>query len=119
MAQSENLVETLPVTQHPAHPLLRPSVMVYDHEGQPSMLSQSNYNLYASTRQLPMLAESSVGAEPKPDDFVKSAVSSFALHPISQRGVNPNTQSAIVRPSVSSQALHDMFNLHGLPDARW
>ncbi|ETN02042.1 hypothetical protein PPTG_16711 [Phytophthora nicotianae INRA-310] len=119
MAQSENLVETLPVTQHPAHPLLRPSVMVYDHEGQPSMLSQSNYNLYASTRQLPMLGESSVGAEPKPDDFVKSAVSSFALHPISQRGVNPNTQSAIVRPSVSSQALHDMFNLHGLPDARW
>ncbi|ETL29272.1 hypothetical protein L916_17514 [Phytophthora nicotianae] len=93
--------------------------MVYDHEGQPSMLSQSNYNLYASTRQLPMLGESSVGAEPKPDDFVKSAVSSFALHPISQRGVNPNTQSAIVRPSVSSQALHDMFNLHGLPDARW
>ncbi|KAG3217073.1 hypothetical protein PC129_g12075, partial [Phytophthora cactorum] len=118
MAQSENLVETLPVTQHGAHPLLRPSVMVYDNEGQPSVLSQSNYNLYASTRQLPLLAQSNVGAEPSPDDFVGGAVNSFVLPPISQRGVNPNAQSAMARPSVSSQALHDMFNLHGLSVAR-
>ncbi|KAI9997780.1 hypothetical protein PInf_001711 [Phytophthora infestans] len=113
MAQSENFVETLPVTQHGAHPLLRPSVMTYDHEGQPSVLMQSNYKLHASTRQLPLLAESK-GAEPRPDDFVGGAESSFVLHPISHRGI---TQSAMARPSVSSQALHDMFNLHGLPDA--
>ncbi|KAF4039939.1 hypothetical protein GN244_ATG07885 [Phytophthora infestans] len=116
MAQSENFVETLPVTQHGAHPLLRPSVMMYDHEGQPSVLSQSNYELHASTRQLPLLAESK-GAEPRPDDFVGGAGSSFVLHPISHRGINPSAQSAMARPSVSSQALHDMFNLHGLPDA--
>ncbi|KAG3189450.1 hypothetical protein PC128_g11772 [Phytophthora cactorum] len=117
MAQSENLVETLPVTQHGAHPLLRPSVMVYDNEGQPSVLSQSNYNLYASTRQLPLLAQSNVGAEPSPDDFVGGAVNSFVLPPISQRGVNSNArQSAWVGPSVGSQALHDMFNQHGLSD---
>ncbi|KAG1703941.1 hypothetical protein DVH05_006948 [Phytophthora capsici] len=99
MARNENLVENAPV---PAHPLLRPSVMIYDNEGQPSVLSQSNYNLHASTRQLPLLAQSNVGAQ---------TTSSFALPPISQRG---GTQSTMVRPSVSSHALHDMFNLHGL-----
>ncbi|KAK1932065.1 hypothetical protein P3T76_012565 [Phytophthora citrophthora] len=108
MVQNENLVENAPV---PAHPLLRPSVMVYDNEGQPSVLSQSNYNLHASTRQLPLLEQSKGGS----DDFVSAPMSSFALPPISQRGVK---QSAMVRPSVSSHALHDMFNLHGLQESR-
>ncbi|KAL3672238.1 hypothetical protein V7S43_002899 [Phytophthora oleae] len=115
MAQNENLVENAPV---PAHPLLRPSVMMYDNEGQPSVLSQSNYNLHASTRQLPLLTQSRVGAEPCPDDFVSVPMSSFILPPISQRRVRPTQQSAMVRPSVSSHALHDMFNLHGFSESR-
>ncbi|KAG7380330.1 hypothetical protein PHYPSEUDO_007302 [Phytophthora pseudosyringae] len=105
MAQNENLVENASVTQHPTHPLLRPSVLLYDNEGQLSVLSQSNYNLHASTRQLPV--PDSVGAE---------ELYSFVLQPCAG---NPSVQQpAIVRPSASSQALHDMFNLQGLSEPR-
>ncbi|OWZ22863.1 hypothetical protein PHMEG_0002355 [Phytophthora megakarya] len=107
MAQNENLVENAPVSHLPAHPLLRPSVMVHDNGGQPSLLSQSNYNLYASTRQLPMLDHSR--AEPHPDDFVNVPVNSFVLPSMSQ-----STHQPLPRPSVSSHALHDMFNLQRL-----
>lgn len=91
MAVTENFVGNASVGQHPAHPLLRPSVMMYDNTGQASVLSQSNYSFFASTRQLPMLAQPSMGAEPSPDDIVSGPVNSFVLPSISQRGVlNPN-----------------------------
>jgi hypothetical protein len=122
MAQSENLVESTAASYQPSHPLLRPSVVTYDHEGQHSVLSQSSYNLYGSARQIPLLAQPSVGAEPCQDDFVNIPMSHFVLPPLSQRGNNLNAtqtqQSALPRPSVSSQAFHDMFNLSRLSDAR-
>ncbi|KAG7397831.1 hypothetical protein PHYBOEH_012093 [Phytophthora boehmeriae] len=115
MAQNEHLIDNHQET----HPLLRPSVMMYDELGQPSV--QMNYSLYASTRQVPLLAQPSAGAEPCPDDFVNIQEGSFLLPALSQRGVNPITtaaqqQQALRRPSVSSQALHGMFNLQGLSE---
>ncbi|GMF19450.1 unnamed protein product [Phytophthora lilii] len=114
MAQNDNLAENGPVSQHPAHPLLRPSVMVHDNIGQSSVLSQTHYDLYASTRQLPHLAQPSVGA----DDFVSVPANSFVLPPIPQHGVPSAQQSMMQRPSVSSQSLHDMFNLPALSESR-
>ncbi|EGZ16175.1 hypothetical protein PHYSODRAFT_250966 [Phytophthora sojae] len=69
MTENEHLVENVQAAEYPAHPLLRPSVLIYDNVGQASALSQSNYSLFASTRQLP-LAQSSMKAEPHPDHFV-------------------------------------------------
>ncbi|KAF4320383.1 hypothetical protein G195_006330 [Phytophthora kernoviae 00238/432] len=113
MAQNEHLIENL----QDLHPLLRPSLMPYDELGQPSV--QSNYSLYASTQHVPLLAQPSAGTEPCPDDFVNVPGGSFVLPVLSQRGINPITtatqqQQALRRPSVSSQALHGMFNLQGL-----
>ncbi|KAG7397828.1 hypothetical protein PHYBOEH_012090 [Phytophthora boehmeriae] len=115
MAQSEKLDEQVSISHQP-HPLLRPSVMMYDNVGQPSM--QSSYSLFASTRQVPMLAQSSMGAEPSADDFMNVEMGGFVLPVLSQRDAQlPSAmaqQQQLPRPSVSSHALHDMFNLHGL-----
>ncbi|KAG6619978.1 Ufm1-specific protease [Phytophthora cinnamomi] len=121
MAENEYLVENGQAAEYPAHPLLRPSVLVYDSVGQTSVLSQSNYNLYASTRRLQQ-AQSSMREEPLSDHFINVPAGSFVLPPVSQCGVNPNAtavqQPVMPRPSVSSQALHDMFNLERLSDSR-
>ncbi|KAL4160568.1 hypothetical protein PRNP1_001135 [Phytophthora ramorum] len=115
MAQNERLFERTSAAHQAAHPLLRPSVQAYDNDGQPSVLSQSNYNLHASTRQLPLLAQPSIGTEPCPDDFLGAPMSSFLLAPLSHRGGNPSAQESA---SISSQAFHDMFNLQRLSDSR-
>ncbi|KAE8907644.1 hypothetical protein PF005_g19048 [Phytophthora fragariae] len=121
MAENEHLVENTTAAEYPTHPLLRPSVLVYDNVGQSSVLSQSNYKLFASTRQVP-LAQSSMGGEKHPDHIVNVPASSFVLPSMSQHGVNLNAtavqQPVMTRPSVSSQALHDMFNLERLSQSR-
>ncbi|KAG1703942.1 hypothetical protein DVH05_006949 [Phytophthora capsici] len=111
MAQNENLFETMSVRQ--PHPLLRPSVMMYDDFGQSSMRSQSNYNIFNSTRQVPLMAPPSMD-EPSPSDFVSVAMSSNILPQFSHTAVNGHPHPNIPRPSVSSQALHDIFNLQRL-----
>ncbi|KAF4150302.1 hypothetical protein GN958_ATG00510 [Phytophthora infestans] len=113
MAQNENLFETMSVRHQQPHPLLRPSVMMYDDLGQSSMRSQSNYNIFNSTRQVPVMAPPNMD-EPTASDFVTIAVSSNILPQISNRGKGMSME----RPSVSSQALHDMFNLHRLSESR-
>ncbi|KAH7477289.1 hypothetical protein PRIC1_001307 [Phytophthora ramorum] len=116
MAQNENLFyETTSVPYQQPHPLLRPSVMMYDDLGQSSMRSQSNYNIFNSTRQMPVLAQPCMEAEPCADDFVTIAMGSAVLPLIPQGSINQAASQ--VRPSVSSQALHDMFNLQRLSDA--
>ncbi|KAF1784536.1 S-adenosyl-L-methionine-dependent methyltransferase [Phytophthora cactorum] len=94
MAQNENLFETMSVRQQQPHPLLRPSDMMYDDLGQSSMRSQSNYNIFNSTRQVPVMAPPSMD-EPNPSDFVTVAMSSNILPQFSHRGANGNA----VRPS--------------------
>ncbi|OWZ22862.1 hypothetical protein PHMEG_0002354 [Phytophthora megakarya] len=111
MAQNDNLFETMSVNQ--PHPMLRPSVMMYDDLGQSSMRSQSNYNIFNSARAVPVMCAPSMD-DPSPSDFVSVAVSSVVLPQISRRGTNPPNAP---RPSVSSQALHDMFNLQRLSDS--
>ncbi|KAI9922598.1 hypothetical protein PsorP6_001857 [Peronosclerospora sorghi] len=103
MAQNENLGETTTTSVQP-HPLLRPSVMMYDDFGQSSMRSQSNYSVFHSTRQLPIMDC------PSPADFGTVAAGSAFLPQISHRGGNVNGASQI-RPSVSARALHGLFNL--------
>ncbi|ETP05409.1 hypothetical protein F441_17983 [Phytophthora nicotianae CJ01A1] len=114
MAQNDNLFETMSVRQQQPHPLLRPSVMMYDDLSQSSMRSQSNYNIFNSTRQVPVMAPPSMD-EPNASDFVTVAMSSNILPQISNRGAKAMSME---RPSVSSQALHDMFNLHRLSESR-
>ncbi|KAL3672239.1 hypothetical protein V7S43_002900 [Phytophthora oleae] len=116
MAQNDNLFETMSVRQ--PHPLLRPSVMMYDDLGQSSMRSQSNYNIFNSTRQVPVMAPPSMD-EPSPSDFVSVAMSSNILPQFSHRGANANVNPHpnLPRPSVSSQALHDIFNLRRLSNS--
>ncbi|GMF49174.1 unnamed protein product [Phytophthora fragariaefolia] len=126
MAQNEHLVENTPGAEYPAHPLLRPSVLIFDNLGQSSVLSQSNYNLFASTRQIPIMTQSSMRAESNPDGFQHVPASSLLLSSVSQHVANRNNtqQPAMPRPSVSSQALHDVFILERLstsqtrPDVR-
>ncbi|EGZ24459.1 hypothetical protein PHYSODRAFT_554617 [Phytophthora sojae] len=116
MAENEHLVENVQAAEYPAHPLLRPSVLIYDNMGQASALSQSNYSLFASTRHVP-LAQSSVRAEPHhPDHFVHVPASSFFLQ--REPDASAIQQPVMPRPSVSSQALHDMFNLERLSQSR-
>ncbi|KAE8907643.1 hypothetical protein PF003_g8635 [Phytophthora fragariae] len=116
MAQNDSLFETTSVRQQ-QHPLLRPSVIMYDDLSQSSMRSQSNYNIFNSTRQLPVMAEPNMG-ESCPADFVSVSIRSMALPQISHRGADaPGQQTNMRRPSVSSQALHDMFNLQRLSDS--
>ncbi|EGZ24462.1 hypothetical protein PHYSODRAFT_478644 [Phytophthora sojae] len=113
MAQNDNLLEaTMVNTQQQPHPLLRPSVMMFDDLGQSSMRSQSNYNIFNSTRQLPVMGEPSMN-EPGLADFVSVSIRSMALPQISHRGANTRGRQS----SVSSQALHDMFNLQRLSDS--
>lgn len=116
MAQNENFFDTTSVRQQQPHPLLRPSVMMYDDLGQSSMRSQSNYNIFNSTRQLPVMAEPSMD-EPNPSDFVSITMGSMILPQISHRGANANPPQNMPRPSVSARALHDMFNLQRLSDS--
>ncbi|KAI9997791.1 hypothetical protein PInf_001722 [Phytophthora infestans] len=113
MAQNENLFETMSVRHQQPHPLLRPSVMMYDDLGQSSMRSQSNYNIFNSTRQVPVMVPPNTD-EPNASDFVTITVSSNMLPQISNRGRGISME----RPSVSSQALYDMFNLHRLSESR-
>ncbi|GMF89244.1 unnamed protein product [Phytophthora fragariaefolia] len=118
MARNENLLDTTLHPQQQQHPLLRPSVMMYDDLGQSSMRSQSSYNIFNSTRQFPMMGEPSMD-ESCPVDFINVSIRSVALPQISNRGaIAPAHQGNIPRPSVSSQALHDMFNLERLSDSR-
>ncbi|KAI9996922.1 hypothetical protein PInf_000189 [Phytophthora infestans] len=113
MAQNENLFETMSVRHQQPHPLLRPSVMMYDDLGQSSMRSQSNYNIFNSTRQVPVMVPPNTD-EPNASDFVTITVSSNMLPQISNRGRGISME----RPSVGSQALYDMFNLHRLSESR-
>ncbi|KAG7380329.1 hypothetical protein PHYPSEUDO_007301 [Phytophthora pseudosyringae] len=115
MAQNKNLFETMSVCQQQQpHPMLRPSVMMYDDLGQSSMRSLSNYNLLSSTRQVPVMAPSSMD-EPSPSDFVSVAMGSAVFPQIPHRDMPAHN---VPRPSVSSHALHDMFNLQRLSDSR-
>ncbi|KAG7380326.1 hypothetical protein PHYPSEUDO_007298 [Phytophthora pseudosyringae] len=114
MAQNKNLFETMSVCQQQQpHPMLRPSVMMYDDLGQSSMRSLSNYNLLSSTRQVPVMAPPSMD-EPSPSDFVSVAMGSAVFPQIPHRNMPAHN---VPRPSVSSHALHDMFNLQRLSDS--
>jgi hypothetical protein len=115
MAQNENLYDTVSIRHQQPHPLLRPSVLMYDDLGQSSVQSQSNYNVFNSTRQLPVLAQSSMEG-PSAPDFVSVAVRS-AIVP-HRGGFNPAAtwHVNVPRPPVSSHALHGMFNLRRMSD---
>ncbi|GMF19454.1 unnamed protein product [Phytophthora lilii] len=100
LAQNENFYETTSVRQQQPHPLLRPSVMMCDDFGESSVRSQSNYNIFNSTRQFPVMAPPNMD-EPSASDFVSvSMESSMVLPHISHRGAVPPTQQTnMPRPS--------------------
>ncbi|KAG6620091.1 uncharacterized protein IUM83_05725 [Phytophthora cinnamomi] len=90
MAENDNLFDTTSVRQQQAHPLLRPSVMMYDNLGQSSV----------------MLDWSS------PSSFVNASMGSISFPKLSHCVASaPTHQSNFPRPSASSQALHDVFYL--------
>ncbi|CAI5737484.1 unnamed protein product [Peronospora destructor] len=116
MVESENENEVAILSERPSHPLLRPSVMVFEHAAHASALSQSDYSLFASVRSL----QSNMGVE---CNFDKSVRSSFIPPIVSQQetvnqNAGDNQQPVVVRPSFSSLALHSMFNLQSISSAR-
>ena len=109
MVENETENEVAMLGEHSTHPLLRPSVMMFENA---AALSQSDYSLFASVRS----QQSNMRVEHTFDESV------VVLPLVSeQETVNQNAgaqQPVVVRPSFSSHALHSMFNLQSLPDAR-
>ncbi|CAI5724467.1 hypothetical protein KXD40_000939 [Peronospora effusa] len=116
MAENESENDIAILSEHPSHPLLRPSVMMCENAAQASALSQADYSLYASARSL----QPNVGGVEC--NFDESVGDSFVMPLISEQdAVNHNAgaqQPVVVRPSFSSHALHSMFNLQSLPGDR-
>ncbi|RLN65725.1 hypothetical protein BBJ28_00017187 [Nothophytophthora sp. Chile5] len=121
--------------------LLRRSVLSYDEGGHSSLRSTCN-SISASTRHLPLLAQSSLGSEPSPSDFVHVSMSTPGLAASSSNSISnrpsisttseahSNVQDGGSHQIVmlersctyqfsgsSSRALHDMFNIRGASES--
>ncbi|GMF21173.1 unnamed protein product [Phytophthora lilii] len=136
LSQHEHSTESGQATQRRQHPLLQRSMTSFDEAGRGSQHA-NRLTALATGRQVPLLAQPSLGSEPRPSDFVN--VSSSALPPMRRISVSAASESQSnsktengnrQRPPIldrsythqfagsSSRALHDMFNIRRASDSQ-
>uniref|UniRef100_A0AAV1TF18 EF-hand domain-containing protein n=1 Tax=Peronospora matthiolae TaxID=2874970 RepID=A0AAV1TF18_9STRA len=126
MAQNDTSIESATTEQQQqqqqvprTHPMLRPSVLLYDDFGQStSVRSEANYDMFNSTRHLPRMNHNPSG---RGSSVISSGMGSLIKPqtgcPKERNGVNRlgKVPVAVAAPRSSTggsaRALHDMFNL--------
>ncbi|KAG2502585.1 hypothetical protein JM16_009497 [Phytophthora kernoviae] len=122
LAQQDNCGESGVGNQRRQHPLLQRSGTSLNESGRNNFRTN-----FASARQVPLLAQPSLGSEPSPSDFVhvgtgtpvlppmRHAASSIASesHGKNGKGGKPMLERSYTNQFAgsSSRALHDMFNI--------